>query len=591
MNASLKWARYWFNMNIFNRFEQELTSIMHSLETEKLVPEGVDTSRVVVELPRDETHGDLATNIAMVLSKPCKMKPRDLAELVATKLEAHSDVSSVDIAGPGFINIRLKDGKWGQELAGILASGTSYGSSDIGNGKPVNVEFVSANPTGPLHAAHARGAIFGDALAHLLDFAGFDVIREYYINDAGAQVNTLARSAFLRYREALGHDIGQIPAGLYPGEYLRDVGNALKDQYGDSLLAQDETEWLPVIKDKAIEMMMADIKSDLTRLGVKMDIYSSEKALVSSGAVDTAVAQLTSSNLVYRGYLEPPKGQKDEDWEPREQLLFKSTDFGDDVDRPLQKSDGSWTYFAADVAYHMDKLNRTSGEMVNVWGADHGGYIKRMKAATEALSGQKNMLDVKTCQLVSLLDKGQPVKMSKRAGTFITLSDVMDSIGPDVMRFIMLTRRNDQSLEFDYAQVTEKSRENPVFYVQYAHARACSVLRQPDLPNVSSDDLQNNLSLLEDVHELRLIKHLCAWPKLIEAAALSHEPHRIAFYLMELAALFHGLWNAGRDKLALRFVQPDQVNLTSARLELVKATSLVIRSGLSLLSIDAVEEM
>ena len=377
---------------------------------------------------------------------------------------------------------------------------------------------------------------------------------------------------------------------------MRDVGVALKEMHGDALLTLNEIDWLPLVRETAISMMMQGIKADLDRLGVQMDVYASEKQLVESGAVDKAIESLRSKDLVYRGVLEPPKGQKDEDWEPREQLLFQSTEFGDDVDRPLQKSDGSWTYFAADVAYHLDKLTRTQagsdkGEMVNVWGADHGGYIKRMKAATEALSGQKQTLDVKTCQLVSLLDNGKPVKMSKRAGTFITLSDVMDAVGPDVMRFIMLTRRNDQSLEFDYAKVTEKSRENPVFYVQYAHARACSVLRQPGLSQAALDGDHAKLDLLTDMNEVRLIRQLCAWPKLVEAAATSHEPHRVAFYLMELAAAFHGLWNAGRDNPKLKFVQIDDEAVTSARLALVKSTSLVIRSGLSLLSIKAVEEM
>ena len=583
-------------MNIFIKFEDEIAAIMQSLEADKLVPSGIDSRRAVVELPRDETHGDLATNIAMVCAKPAGMKPRDLAEMVAKRLEALEQVAAVEIAGPGFINIHLHEGQWGLEVSNILDAGDTYGRSNIGAGRPVNVEFVSANPTGPLHAAHARGAIFGDALAHLLDFSGFDVTREYYINDAGAQVDVLAKSAFLRYRESLGETVGDIPAGLYPGEYLCEVGDILKDQYGDTLKSMDEAEWLPVVRGAAISLMMKGIKADLATLGVQMDIYTSEKTLVESGAVTTAIDDLSEKGLVYRGVLEPPKGQKDEDWEPREQLLFRSTDFGDDVDRPLQKSDGSWTYFAADVAYHLDKLTRTqsnndAGEMVNVWGADHGGYIKRMKAATEALSGQKHTLDVKTCQLVSLLDNGKPVKMSKRAGTFITLSDVMDAVGPDVMRFIMLTRRNDQSLEFDYAKVTEKSRENPVFYVQYAHARACSVLRQPDLKPEIINGGSADLSVLKDVNELRLIKQLCTWPKLIEAAATSHEPHRIAFYLMDLAAAFHGLWNAGRDTPSLKFVQADNDALTSARLALVKATALVIRSGLSLLSIRAVEEM
>ena len=579
-------------MNIFNKLEQDIVAIIEALSAKGLVPAGIDTSRIVVELPRDETHGDLATNAAMVLAKPCGMKPRDLAELITAELLTLSDVAAAEIAGPGFINIQLQAGRWGEEITHILAEGTNYGRSQIGAGTHINVEFVSANPTGPLHAAHARGAIFGDALAQLLAFSGYDVTREYYINDAGAQVDVLARSAYLRYREALGEAIGEIPVGLYPGDYLCEVGQYLADTHGERLRDQDEAEWLPLVRSTAIDMMMAGIKADLATLGVKMDVFSSEKSLVESGIVADTIEHLRADGLVFRGVLEPPKGQKDEDWEPREQLLFKATAFGDDVDRPLQKSDGSWTYFAADMAYHMDKWKRTdgkmAGEMINVWGADHGGYVKRMKAATQALSGAKDKLDVKLCQLVSLLDNGQPVKMSKRAGTFVTLSDVMEAVGPDVMRFIMLTRRNDQSLEFDYAKVTEKSRENPVFYVQYAHARACSVLRQPDLP---APQEQIDLGVLNDVHELRLIRHLASWPKLIEAAAQAHEPHRIAFYLMDLAAAFHGLWNAGRDNPALKFVQPDAQMLTLARLELVKATALVIRSGLSLLSIDAVEEM
>ena len=579
-------------MNIFNKLEQDIVAIIEALSAKGQVPAGIDTSRIVVELPRDETHGDLATNAAMVLAKPCGMKPRDLAELMTAELLTLSDIAAAEIAGPGFINIQLQAGRWGEEITHILAKGTNYGRSEIGAGTHINVEFVSANPTGPLHAAHARGAIFGDALAQLLAFSGYDVTREYYINDAGAQVDVLARSAYLRYREALGEAIGEIPAGLYPGDYLCEVGQYLAETHGERLRDQEEAEWLPLVRSTAIDMMMAGIKADLATLGVKMDVFSSEKSLVESGIVAETIEHLRADGLVFRGVLEPPKGQKDEDWEPREQLLFKATAFGDDVDRPLQKSDGSWTYFAADMAYHMDKWKRTdgkmAGEMINVWGADHGGYVKRMKAATQALSGAKDKLDVKLCQLVSLLDNGQPVKMSKRAGTFVTLSDVMEAVGPDVMRFIMLTRRNDQSLEFDYAKVTEKSRENPVFYVQYAHARACSVLRQPDLPPPQE---QIDLGVLNDVHELRLIRHLASWPKLIEAAAQAHEPHRIAFYLMDLAAAFHGLWNAGRDNPALKFVQPDAQMLTLARLELVKATALVIRSGLSLLSIDAVEEM
>ncbi|MBL6777415.1 MAG: arginine--tRNA ligase, partial [Alphaproteobacteria bacterium] len=507
--------------------------------------------------------------------------------LLAEKLMQRDDVAEVEIAGPGFINIRLIEGRWARELAGILNAGSDYGRNELGKDKTINVEFVSANPTGPLHAAHARGAIFGDALANLLEWSGYKVCREYYINDAGAQVDVLARSAFLRYREALGEAGIEIPEGLYPGLYLKEVGQALKTEFGDSLLKQSEAEYLAPIRGFAIDMMMEGIKKDLRGLGIDMDVYSSERELVEAGKVASAIEKLQTDGLVYRGVLEPPKGQLPEDWEAREQLLFRATDFGDDIDRPLQKSDGSWTYFASDVAYHHDKLQRTDGAMINVWGADHGGYVKRMKAATEAISGQKDTLDVKLCQLVSLLDKGKPVKMSKRAGTFVTLSDVMEAVGADVMRFIMLTRRNDQTLEFDYAKVTEKSRENPVFYVQYAHARGCSVLRQDNLPELSGADY----SLLNAPHEVRLIKQLVSWPQLVRSAALSHEPHKIAFYLIDLAASFHGLWTAGREDAALRFIIESNTDLTRARLSLVQASVNVIQAGLSLLSVDAPQEM
>ena len=579
-------------MDIFSRFAAFATASVHELiEDGSLTPrQAVNTEKLVVELPREESHGDLACNAAMILAKQVGMAPRDLAGLLADKLAAHQDIAAVDIAGPGFLNITLKPGVWSAEVSAILAAGLAYGQSDIGSGRAVNVEFVSANPTGPLHAAHARGAIFGDALANLLDFCGFNVTREYYINDAGAQVDTLARSAFLRYREALGEDTITIPEGLYPGEYLKDVGDALKARYQDSLCDQPELVTLPIVRSFAIEAMMDGIKADLRDLGIEMDVFSSERHLVEQGRVDEAMTILRDRGLVYRGVLAPPKGQLPDDWEEREQLLFRSTEFGDDIDRPLQKSDGSWTYFASDVAYHADKLNRTGGALINVWGADHGGYVKRMTAATQALSEQNDMLDVKLCQLVTLLDKGKPVKMSKRAGTFVTLRDVMDTVGADVMRFIMLTRRNDQTLEFDYAKVTEKSRENPVFYVQYAHARACSVLRQTDIPAFSEQG-EAVLSRLSDVHEVRLIKQLASWPSVVRAAALSHEPHRLAFYLIDLAALFHGLWNAGRDNPSLRFILESDVELTQARLSLVAASAHVIKAGLSLLSVDAPEEM
>ena len=592
MNVFLKQVLFLSDMDIFSRFADFVTVSVHQLiEDGQVTPrQAVNTEKLVVELPREESHGDLACNAAMVLAKQVGMAPRDLAGLLADKLAAHEDIAAVDIAGPGFLNITLKPGVWPAELTAILSAGSVYGQSDIGSGQAVNVEFVSANPTGPLHAAHARGAIFGDALANLLAFCGFQVTREYYINDAGAQVDTLARSAFLRYREALGEEGITIPEGLYPGEYLKDVGEALKARYQDSLRDQPEVVTLPIVRSFAIDAMMDGIKADLRDLGIEMDVFSSERHLVEQGRVDEAMGSLRDRGLVYRGVLAPPKGQLPDDWEEREQLLFRATEFGDDTDRPLQKSDGSWTYFASDVAYHADKLNRTGGALINVWGADHGGYVKRMTAATQALSEQNDMLDVKLCQLVTLLDKGKPVKMSKRAGTFVTLRDVMETVGADVMRFIMLTRRNDQTLEFDYAKVTEKSRENPVFYVQYAHARASSVQRQEDIRGLTEQG-QPDLVLLSDMHEVRLIKQLASWPSVVRAAALTHEPHRVAFYLIDLAALFHGLWNAGRDNPALRFILDSDAELTRARLSLVAASAHVIKAGLSLLSVDAPEEM
>ena len=574
-------------MNIFNQTHHAILAIYATLADEGLVPSGGDLSKAVVELPRDLSHGDLSTNVAMVTAKQAGMKPRDLAQLYADRLQAQEMVKDVEIAGPGFINITLSDGVWQSQLAAIHEQGLSFGQSDIGAGQKVNVEFVSANPTGPLHAAHARGAIFGDSLSHLLEFAGFDVVREYYINDAGTQVDVLARSSYLRYLEAHGEAI-EIPSGFYPGEYLKDVGQALKNEFGERLKQMSEEESLPLIRDFAIGHIMDGIKADLVQLGVQMDLFSSERALTTNGKVDEAIASLRAQGLVYQGVLEPPKGQLPDDWEEREQMLFKATAFGDDVDRPLQKSDGTWTYFASDIAYHYDKWQRTDGVMIDVWGADHGGYVKRMKAAVAAISGQENQLDVKLCQLVSLLDNGQPVKMSKRAGTFVTLSDVMDAVGSDVMRFIMLTRRNDQTLEFDYAKVTEKSRENPVFYVQYAHARARSVFRQDEAIHEFGDA---DLSLLKDELEVRLIKQLISWPNLVEAAAKMHEPHRVAFYLMDLAAAFHGLWNGGRDNPSLKFIQSDNQDVTKARMYLVNCVSTVIRSGLNLLSIEAAEEM
>ena len=574
-------------MNIFSLFEAEFESIVVSLQTAGTMASDIDTSRVVFELPRDASHGDLACNAAMALAKQVGTKPRDLADILATALAAIDGVTDVEIAGPGFLNLRVEARLWAREIDAIIDAGTDYGRNDSGAGTPVNVEYVSANPTGPLHAAHARGAVLGDAMASLLDFCGWKVTREYYINDAGAQVDVLARSAYLRYCEARGREIGEIPSGLYPGAYLIDVGSALAAEFGDRFLDKDEAEWLAPVRGFTVDAMMAGIRDDLQALDIDMDRFSSERALVDSGAVQTAFDRLEAAGHVYRGVLEPPKGKEPEDWEPREQLLFSASAFGDDTDRPLQKSDGSWTYFASDVAYHMDKLDRTGGPLINIFGVDHGGYVKRMMAAVEALSGQKGQLDIQLCQLVNLMADGKPVKMSKRAGNFVTVRDVIDAVGADVIRFIMLTRRSEQTLDFDYARVTEQSRDNPVFYVQYAHARACSVLRQ------TGEDVPEDAALdqLTDPAEMAVIRQLASWPRLVLSAARAHEPHRIAFYLMDLAAAFHALWTAGRETPELRFIREDAPGLTAARLRLVKATALVIRSGLGVLAIDAREEM
>ena len=574
-------------MNIFRFFEEEFQKIVEGMKAAETLPADLDTSRVVFELPRDPAHGDIACNAAMVLAKPAGMKPRDLAAAISAPLAEIDGVTGVEIAGPGFINIRVEPRLWAAEIDAIIDAGADYGRNDSGAGRPVNVEYVSANPTGPLHAAHARGAVLGDAMAGLLDFCGWDVTREYYVNDAGAQVDVLARSCYLRYCEALGRDIGEIPSGLYPGDYLVEVGERLAAAYGEAFLDADETAWLEPVRSFTIEAMMDGVRADLDRLGISMDRFSSERALVDNGAVAAAIERLTNEGHVYRGILEPPKGKEPEDWEPREQLLFRASAFGDDTDRPLQKSDGSWTYFASDVAYHMDKLDRTGGPLINIFGVDHGGYVKRMNAAVEALSGRKDMLDIRLCQLVNLMDNGRPVKMSKRAGTFVTVRDVIESVGADVIRFIMLTRRSEQTLDFDFAKVTEQSRDNPVFYVQYAHARACSVLRQvgDDVPAAAA------LDRLTHPAEMDVLRQLASWPRLVISAANAHEPHRVAFYLMDLAASFHALWTAGRETPELRFIREDEAALTAARLRLVKATALVIRSGLGVLAIEAREEM
>lgn len=583
-------------MNLFNAFAQDLRAILDDLAGSGALPQGLDAAKVTVEPPREAAHGDLSTNAALVLSKQAGRKPRDIAELLAARLKEHPHVVSVEVAGPGFVNLRLTDAYWRARVGDILIAGTSYGAGTVGAGRSVNVEYVSANPTGPLHAAHARGAVVGDVLANLLEKAGYAVTREYYINDAGAQVQVLARSAHLRYREALGEDIGAIPPGMYPGEYLKEVGEALARRDGRKWLDVPEEEWFPVVRDFAVGEIMAGIREDLKALGVGEQVFSSERALVASGAVEAALDSLERQGLIYVGVLEPPKGKKPEDWEPRPQTLFRSTGFGDDVDRPLKKSDGSWTYFANDIAYHYDKFRRGSPLLIDVLGADHGGYVKRMTAATRAVTAREGSLDVLLCQLVHLMDKGQPVKMSKRTGTFVMLRDVIDAVGRDVVRFIMLTRRSDQTLEFDYAKVTEQSKDNPVFYVQYAHARCCSVLRNAAEADPAADLSGPGLApvpldRLAEPDELALVRLMANWPRVVEGAAEAHEPHRIAFYLQDLAAAFHALWNRGRDDASMRFLIEGEPELTRARLALVKAVALVIASGLEVMGVEPLEEL
>jgi arginyl-tRNA synthetase len=564
-----------------------------------VLPAGIDQSRVTIEPPRDPTHGDMATNAAMVLAKDAGKKPRELAEAIAEQLRADEIVAKVDVAGPGFINLTLKPVAWIAALRQAIRRGSDYGKSAIGASVPVNVEYVSANPTGPMHVGHCRGAVFGDALASLLAFAGFAVTREYYINDAGTQVDVLARSAFLRYREALGENIGEIPEGLYPGDYLKPVGAALATEYGDSLKAQAEAAWLPLVRAKAIEMMMAAIRADLAALNIKFDQFFSERSLI-AGDVDRVAATidwLRQRGEVYEGRLPPPKGAPVEDYEDREQTLFRSTQFGDDIDRPLKKSDGSYTYFASDIAYHRSKLERGFRTLIDVWGADHGGYIKRMQAAVAALSDRKAELDVKVVQLVKLLRAGEPVKMSKRAGEFVTLREVVDEVGRDAVRFMMLFRKNDAVLDFDLAKVVEQSRDNPVFYVQYGHARAQSIFRNArlafaDLP-VEVADLVDiaDLDRLSDPAELALMRRIALYPRIVEAASLAHEPHRIAFYLFDLASEFHALYTLGNASPHLRFIIQNDRQVTVARLVLVEGVATVLASGLALLGVEAPNEM
>ena len=598
-------------MDAFALVGSRIRAALEAMKKDGVLPGDLDVAHIDVESPRDASHGDFACNAGLALAKPTKLKPRDIAEALKAKLSGDPDIQSIEVAGPGFLNIKMKPAFWHGLVSAILKERNDFGRTGTGKGAKVNVEYVSANPTGPMHVGHCRGAVFGDTLANLLAFSGYDVTREYYINDAGGQVDVLARSVFLRYREALGDDIGKIPDGLYPGDYLQPVGRALAEARGKSLLNMTEERWLPIVREFAIEAMMPMIKDDLAALNIQHDVFFSEASLTrgKTDKIRTAIEALRKKGLVYEGRLERPKGHDDEEWEDREQTLFKSSAFGDETDRALMKSDGSYTYFAGDIAYHYDKLQRGYRHLVNVFGADHIGYIPRMLATVAAFAGgtadpKKEWrtrggsadLDIKVVQLVKLFRGGEPVKMSKRSGTFVTLRDVVDEVGRDPVRFMMLYRKELEPLDFDFAKVTEQSKDNPVFYVQYAHARAASVFRNvrevfpsfaPDAAEVSSADL----SPLDDPAELDLIRRLAFFPRLVAAAAESHEPHRLAFYLYDLASNFHGLWTRGNDLPQLRFIQSNDRNLTAARCALVAATRQVISSGLRLLGVEAPDAM
>ena len=574
-------------MTLFTRFTAHVDAALDALTAAGTLPADLDRRNVTVEPPRDATHGDLATNAAMVLAKPAGTNPRALAEALAGELRTLPEVAEVSVAGPGFINLRLHDDVWREEIATIVGEGADYGRSTRGQGVSVNIEYVSANPTGPMHMGHCRGAVVGDALASLLEFAGNKVIREYYVNDAGGQVDVLARSAHVRYREALGEDVGAIPEGLYPGDYLVPVGQALAQEFGDRYAAAPESEWLALFRTRAVAAMLVLIKDDLALLGIHHDIFSSEAELQAAKKPEAAEAVLRARDLIYDGVLEAPKGETPDDWEPVELPLFRSTQFGDDQDRPIRKSNGSWTYFGADMAYHFQKA-AGADQLIDIWGADHAGTVKRIQAAVAALTEGKTRFDVKLVQMVRLLRGGEPVKMSKRAGNFVTLADVVREVGKDVVRFTMLTRRSDAQMDFDFAKVVEASKENPVFYVQYAHARVHSLHRRAAEAGIAADGA--DLSRL-DTEELALVRLASQFPRVVETAAAAREPHRIAFYLYDLAAEFHSLWNAGNDRPDRRFLVPDDHAVTAARLALAAAIGQIIRNGLAIMGVEAVAEM
>jgi len=581
-------------MNAFDAIADLVRAALEGLFAEGRLPAGLPLDTVLVEPPRDPAHGEAATNAALLLAKPAGLRPMELAERLAGALAGAGEVLEATAAPPGFVNLRLDPAFWRRSLRTVLELGADYGKVDLGRGRPVNVEYCSANPTGPLHVGHGRGTVFGDALANLLAYAGWKVTREYYVNDAGAQIETLARSVHLRYREALGEAIGPIPEGLYPGDYLVPVGRALAESEGARWLDRPESEWLPLFARRAVDAMLARIREDLAALGVHHDVFRSERELVENGEVEAALAFMERKGLLYVGTLPAPKGKPVEDWEPAPQLLFRATAFGDDTDRPLKRSTGHWTYFAADIAYHLDKWRRGFDRMIDVWGADHAGYVRRMQAAVKAFSDGKASLEIRLCQLVNLLDGGKPLKMSKRAGRIVTLRDVVDEVGKDVFRFMMLTRRNDAPLDFDLVKVTEQSKDNPVFYVQYAHARIRSVFRhaaEQGLPGTAAALRDAPLDRLTDPAELALVRAVAAWPRTVRAAAEQSEPHRIAFYLQELAALFHALWTRGKEMPDLRFLVAEDRSLTLARLALLEAVRTVLATGLGLIGVTPVEEL
>jgi arginyl-tRNA synthetase len=580
-------------MNLFADIRTLVLDSLTALQSEGVLPNDLDFTNVTVEPPRDALHGDMATNAAMVLAKPAKANPRQIAESLAAKLLDDPRLVAADVAGPGFLNLTLAPACWTDIVPAAIQAGANFGRSTMGQGKRVNVEFVSANPTGPLHVGHTRGAVFGDALASLLDFAGFDVTREYYINDGGAQVDVLARSVYLRYLEAHGQEVA-FEDGTYPGDYLIAVGQALKDKVGDAYVDQPEDQWLAEIRTYSTKAMMDMIRADLKSLGIEMDSFYSEKSLYGTGRIEAAIADLQSKGLIYEGTLEPPKGKTLEDWEPRQQTLFRSTEHGDDVDRPVKKSDGSWTYFAPDIAYHYDKVQRGFDALIDVFGADHGGYVKRMKAAVSALSDGKVSLDIKLAQLVRLYKNGEPFKMSKRAGTFVMLHDVVEQVGADVTRFVMLTRKNDAQLDFDFDKVMEQSKENPVFYVQYANARICSIMRKATAAGLDvSDSVLADADMAQNLHpaELALARKIAEWPRLLELAAKHNEPHRISFYLYELAGEYHSLHNLGKSTPALRFWQSEETVTSTAKIALIRAVSVVLSAGLGILGVTPKTEM